>query len=65
LGCYTSARAFVEAPSEQIKDAREAAATSSTNASAKAGPSETMPIALVEESAPEKSKSLAPEVPLK
>jgi hypothetical protein len=61
----TSAPASAEAPSEQIKDAGEAAATSVANAPTKAGPSEIAPITLVEESAPEKSKSPAPEVPHK
>jgi hypothetical protein len=61
----TSAPAFVEAPSEQIKDAREAATATATNVPAEAGPSETAPIALVEESAPEKSKSPASEEPHK
>jgi hypothetical protein len=46
----TSAPASTEAPSEQIKDAREAAAASVVNAPAEAGPSETAPIALVESS---------------
>jgi hypothetical protein len=61
----TSAPASIEAPSEQIKDAREAVATSVANAPAKVGPSKIAPIALVEESAPEKSKSPAPKVPHK
>jgi hypothetical protein len=62
----TSAPASTEAPSEQIKDAREDVAASAANAPTEAGPSETAPIALVEESAPEKSnKSPAPEVPNK
>jgi hypothetical protein len=61
----TSALASAEAPSEQIKDAREAAAASAANALAEAGPSEITLIALVEESAPEKSKSPTPEVPHK
>ena len=61
----TSAPTSTEAPSEQVKDARVAAATSAANAPAEAGPSEIAPISLVEESAREKSKSLAPEVPHK
>jgi hypothetical protein len=61
----TSAPSSAEAPSEQIKDAREAAAASAVNAPAEAGSLETAPIALVEESAPEKSRSRAPEVPHK
>jgi hypothetical protein len=61
----TSAPASAEAPSEQIKDAREAVAASVTNAPAEAGPSEAASIALVQESAPEKSKSPAPEIPHK
>jgi hypothetical protein len=61
----TSAPAFAEAPSEQIKEAREASAASAANAPAEAGSSEIAPIVLVEESAPEKSKSPAPEVPHK
>jgi hypothetical protein len=54
-----------EAPSEQIKDAREAAATSAANAPTEAGPSKIAPIKLMEESAPEKSKSSALKVPHK
>jgi hypothetical protein len=61
----TSAPSSAEAPSEQIEDAREAVATSAANAPAEAAPSETAPIALVNKSAPEKSKSPAPEVPHK
>jgi hypothetical protein len=61
----TSAPASAEAPSEQIKDAREAANASATNAPTEAGPSETAPIALVKESAPEKLKSPAYEEPHK
>jgi hypothetical protein len=57
--------ASAEASSEQIKEAREAAATSAANALAEAGPSEIAPIALVEDSAPKKYKSPAPEVPHK
>jgi hypothetical protein len=61
----TSAPTSAEAPSDQIKDGREAAATSMANAPSEAGPLEIAPIALVEESAPKKSKSPAPEVPHK
>ena len=61
----TSAPASAEAPTEQIKDAREAAAASVVVAPAKAGPLEIAPIALMEESAPEKSKSPTPEEPHK
>jgi hypothetical protein len=56
----TSAPASAKAPSEQIKDAKEAATTSTANAPTEAGPSETVSIPLVEESTPEKSKSSAP-----
>jgi hypothetical protein len=61
----TLAPASPEAPSKQIKDAREAAATSAANAPVEAGPSEIAPIALMENSAPEKSKSPALRVPHK
>jgi hypothetical protein len=61
----TLAHASAEAPSEQTNDASEAAAMSTTNAPSEAGPLEIAPIVLVEESAPEKSKSPALEVPHK
>jgi hypothetical protein len=70
----TSAHASTEALSAQIKDARKSAVASVANTPAEAGPleapaearpSETASIALEKESVPEKSKSPAPEAPLK
>jgi hypothetical protein len=55
--------ASVEASSETFGDAKEATTASTTNVLAEAGPSEAMSIGLVEESAPKKSKSPAPEAP--
>jgi hypothetical protein len=52
-----------EASGETSGDAKEATTASTTNVLAEAGPSEAAPIGLVEESAPEKSKSPAPEAP--
>jgi hypothetical protein len=46
-----------------MKDARETVTAITANALAKAKPSKTVPIGLVEESVPEKSKSPAPEAP--
>jgi hypothetical protein len=61
----TSVPVYARALSEQIKDAREAAATSAANTPTEARPSKIVPIALVEESSPKKSKSPAFEVPRK
>jgi hypothetical protein len=70
----TSAPASTKAFSAQIKDARKTAVMSVFNApaeagpseaTAEAGPSETAPITLKKESVSEKSKSPAPEAPLK
>jgi hypothetical protein len=55
--------ASVEASGEKSEDAREMINTSTTTALAEAKPSKVVPIGLVEESVPEKSKSPAPEAP--
>jgi hypothetical protein len=55
--------ASAEASSETFGDAKEATTASTTNVLAEAGPLEATPIGLVEESAPEKSKSPAPKAP--
>jgi hypothetical protein len=70
----TSAPAFVEALSTQAKDSRKIvdasmahtpAEAGPSEAPAKARPSETAPIVLEKEGVPEKSKSPAPEAPIK
>jgi hypothetical protein len=70
----TSAPASVKALSTQAKDSRKTTDASMAHTPVEAGPleapvearpSETAPIALDKESVPKKSKSLAPEVPVK
>jgi hypothetical protein len=53
--------ASAEASGETSGDTKQATTASTTNVLAEAEPSEAAPIGLVEESAPEKSKSRAPE----
>ena len=55
--------AFAGASGEKSEDARETITASTTTALAEAEPSKVVPIGLVEESVPEKSKSPAPEAP--
>jgi hypothetical protein len=55
--------ASTKAYGETSRDAKEATTASTTTVLAEAGPLEAAPIGLVEESAPEKSKSPAPEAP--
>jgi hypothetical protein len=57
--------ASAEASSGKTKDVKEAIAASAAIALTEAGPSETRPIELAEESAPEGSKHPAPEAPHK
>ena len=55
--------ASTEATGEKTEAAREAITASMANVLAEAEPSKVAPIGLVEESAPEKSKSPTPEAP--
>jgi hypothetical protein len=55
--------ASAEASGETSGDAKEATTASMATVLAEAGPSEAAPFGLVEESVPEKSKSLAPKAP--
>jgi hypothetical protein len=55
--------ASARASGEKSKDAREKITASTTTALGEAEPSKVVPIGLVEESVPEKSKSPAPEAP--
>jgi hypothetical protein len=55
--------AFAEASSEKSENAREAITASTTTVLVEAETSKVVPIGLVEESVPEKSKSPAPEAP--
>jgi hypothetical protein len=61
----TSAPASAEALSTQAKDSRKTADANIAHTPAKAGPSKTAPITPEKESVPEKSKSPAPEAPVK